>query len=110
MLLNVPLVFVFIKFEFLIQQDILSYNLKYQDLTNHIDIRKFGPYKLYMFIKKENKIKNRKHPLYVIVYIKLLFKHTLNVIIYRYENGNGVLKIINKSSKNKNIELVFIIN
>ena len=29
---------------------------------------------------------------------------------YCYENGNGVLKIINKSSKNKNNGLVYMIN
>ena len=29
---------------------------------------------------------------------------------YWYENGNGALKMINKSSKNKNNPLIYIIN
>ena len=29
---------------------------------------------------------------------------------YYYENGNGVLKVINKSSKNKNNRLVYMID
>ena len=32
------------------------------------------------------------------------------LVIYCYENGNRVLKIINKSSKNKNNNLVYVIN
>ena len=37
--------------------------------------------------------------------------YTLKTIhIYCYENGNGVLKMVNKSSKNKNNGLVYMIN
>ena len=38
-------------------------------------------------------------------------KPTRNILDYGdFENGNGVLKIINESSKNKNNDLVYMIN
>ena len=43
-------------------------------------------------------------PLYI-VFNPLLFQ-----LVYCYENGNGVLKLIKKSSKNKNNGFVYMIN